>query len=87
MDYARFNYVAQPGDRGVKLTPPDLGVYDEFVINWLYSPVYGVSTIWEEAKMLETWVDEKVTERAPDMDGSRCPDANDLSRLGGRFGR
>lgn len=62
MDYARFNYVAQPGDRGVKLTPPDLGVYDEFVINWLYRPVYGVSTIWEEAKVLETWVDEKVND-------------------------
>lgn len=62
MDYARFNYVAQPGDRGVKLTPPDLGVYDEFVINWLYRPVYGVSTIWEEAKVLETWVDEMVSD-------------------------
>ena len=62
MDYARFNYVAQPGDRGVKLTPPDLGVYDEFVINWLYRPVYGVSTIWEEANVLETWVDEKVND-------------------------
>ena len=46
----------------MKLTPPDLGVYDEFVINWLYSPVYGVSTIWEEAKVLETWVDEKVND-------------------------
>ena len=40
MDYARFNYVAQPGDRGVKLTPPDLGVYGEFVINWLYSSLF-----------------------------------------------
>ena len=29
MDYARHNYVAQPEDKGVKLTPPDLGVYDE----------------------------------------------------------
>ena len=28
MDYARFNYVAQPQDKGVKLTPPYLGVYD-----------------------------------------------------------
>lgn len=37
MDYARFNYVAQPGDQGMKLTPPDLGVYDEFVIRWLYT--------------------------------------------------
>ncbi len=59
MDYARFNYVAQPEDRGVKLTPPDLGVYDEFVIKWLYSPVYEATTIWEEAKVLETWVDEQ----------------------------
>ena len=22
MDYARYNYIAQPGDKGVKLTPP-----------------------------------------------------------------
>ena len=28
MDYARFNYVAQPEDKGVKLTPPNLGIYD-----------------------------------------------------------
>lgn len=30
MDYARFNYVAQPGDgaRGVKMTPPRFGEYD-----------------------------------------------------------
>ena len=36
MDYARNNYVAQPGDleRGVKLTPPDLGVYDIHAIHW-----------------------------------------------------
>ena len=59
MDYARFNYVAQPGDAGVKLTPPDLGVYDEFVIRWLYTPVYGTTSIWDEAKVLESWVDEK----------------------------
>ena len=58
MDYARFNYVAQPGDKGVKLTPPDLGVYDEFAIRWLYTPIYGVSEE-EEARVLERWVDEK----------------------------
>ena len=36
MDYARNNFVAQPGDveRGVKLTPPVLGVYDIHAINW-----------------------------------------------------
>ena len=59
MDYARFNYVAQPGDKGVKLTPPDLGVYDEFVIKWLYSYFPGMNSMREEAKELESWVDAK----------------------------
>ena len=59
MDYARYNYIAQPGDKGVKLTPPDLGVYDEFAIKWLYSPISGNLTSAEEAKILEKWVDEK----------------------------
>ena len=57
MDYARFNYVAQPEDKGVKLTPPNLGIYDEYVIKWLYSPLYGLSAKEEQA-MLESWIDE-----------------------------
>ena len=36
MDYARFNYVAQPTDKGVSLAPPFLGVYDEYAIDWGY---------------------------------------------------
>ncbi|WP_018338448.1 zinc-dependent metalloprotease [Butyricimonas synergistica] len=59
MDYARFNYVAQPGDQGVKLTPPDLGVYDEYVIKWMYTPFPDAASVREEAKILEAWVDEK----------------------------
>ena len=59
MDYARFNYVAQPEDKGVKLTPPYLGVYDEYAIKWLYSPVAGDLDFKEEAKVVEKWVDEK----------------------------
>lgn len=39
MDYARFNYVAQPGDKGVRLVPPSLGEYDKYAIEWLYKPV------------------------------------------------
>lgn len=35
MDYARFNYVAQPGD-GVKDITPKIGVYDKFAIEWAY---------------------------------------------------
>ena len=60
MDKVRYNYVAQPEDKGVVLTPPDLGVYDEFVIKWLYSLLPEVASVQEEARMLESWVDEKV---------------------------
>ena len=59
MDYARFNYVAQPGDKGVKLTPPELGVYDYYVIKWLYSPVPEAKDMWEEAEIAQKWIDEK----------------------------
>lgn len=36
MDYARFNYIAQPEDKGVKMTPPNLGVYDYYIVDWTY---------------------------------------------------
>ena len=35
MDYARFNYVAQPGD-GVKVLSPHIGPYDLMAIDWGY---------------------------------------------------
>lgn len=35
MDYARFNYVAQPGD-GVKVMSPHIGAYDLMAIEWGY---------------------------------------------------
>lgn len=59
MDYARFNYVAQPTDKGVRMSPPDMGVYDEYVIRWLYSPIKGNLSVKDEARELERWVDEK----------------------------
>lgn len=59
MDYARYNYVVQPGDNGVKLTPPDLGMYDEYVIKWLYTPIPEAKDMWEEAEIAERWIDEK----------------------------
>ena len=62
MDYARFNFVAQPGDleRGVKLTPPHLGVYDYYVIKWLYTPLYTARSSEEEVPTLEKWISEKI---------------------------
>jgi hypothetical protein len=39
MDYARFNYVAQPGDDTCLM--PRVGPYDEFAIEWGYRPIDG----------------------------------------------
>jgi hypothetical protein len=34
MDYARFNYIAQPGDKGVRFIR-QMGPYDHYAVNWL----------------------------------------------------
>ena len=61
MDYARNNYIAQPGDkeRGVRLTPPELGAYDYYAIAWLYSPIFEAKTAEEEIPILDKWISEK----------------------------
>ena len=61
MDYARNNYVAQPGDveRGVKLTPPDLGVYDVYAIRWGYRLIADAATPEQEKPVLDQWIAEK----------------------------
>ena len=56
MDYARFNYVAQPSDTLVRLVPPSLGVYDRYAIAWLYRPFPG-GDMWEEAAAAEAFLD------------------------------
>ena len=59
MDYARFNYVAQPEDKGVTLTPPYLGLYDYYLVKYAYCPILEAKTMKEEIPVLESWVDEK----------------------------
>jgi hypothetical protein len=56
MDYARFNYVAQPGDEGVALMP-DIGTYDKYAISWGYRPIMG-KTAEEEKPILNSWIME-----------------------------
>lgn len=52
MDYARFNYVAQPTDHGVKLTPPRLGVYDFYAVEWAYRLFPNSTGFEDDAKQL-----------------------------------
>jgi len=67
MDYARFNYVAQPGDEGVALIPsdwetPNVGVYDIYSIMWGYKPILDTDA-FDEKKVLNQWI----IERADDL--------------------
>lgn len=60
MDYARNNFVAQPGDyeRGVRLTPPILGVYDIYAIEWGYRYYPDAQTPQDERKELVALIDK-----------------------------
>ncbi|MCV6630856.1 MAG: zinc-dependent metalloprotease [Flavobacteriaceae bacterium] len=55
MDYARFNYVAQPEDKGVALMP-NIGPYDKYAINWGYRPIHHAKTGVDEKPTLNAWI-------------------------------
>lgn len=57
MDYARFNYIAQPGDGDVALMP-NIGPYDKYAIKWGYKPILD-KTPKEEKEILDQWILEK----------------------------
>jgi len=57
MDYARFNYIAQPEDKGVALMP-NVGPYDKHAVNWGYRPILD-KTAEEEKSILNQWILDK----------------------------
>lgn len=57
MDYARFNYIAQPEDKGVLLYP-GIGPYDKWSVKWGYTYFQNKTTA-EEASILNKWTVEK----------------------------
>ena len=60
MDYARFNYVAQPEDG---IAPEDLipkiGPYDKWATRWGYAPIEGAATPDDERTTLDAWAREQ----------------------------
>ncbi|MDA1122134.1 MAG: zinc-dependent metalloprotease [Bacteroidetes bacterium] len=58
MDYARFNYIAQPED-SVTNFYPGLGEYDDWAIWYGYRPIVDVSSPEDEKAILKSWVKEK----------------------------
>lgn len=56
MDYARFNYVAQPGDNVSQIGLfPRIGDYDLWSIEWGYKPILD-KTEAQEKQILNDWV-------------------------------
>lgn len=55
MDYARFNYIAQPEDKNVSLMPV-VGPYDKYSIMWGYRPILEAKTPEEEQPILDEWI-------------------------------
>ena len=57
MDYARYNYVAQPGDENIRFVR-QLGPYDDYSIEWGYR-VFPMETSETEKVSLRKMVDKK----------------------------
>ena len=55
MDYARFNYIAQPEDKGVALMP-NVGVYDKHSVKWGYRPILEAKNAEDEKETLDKWI-------------------------------
>jgi len=57
MDYARFNYVAQPEDEGACFDPR-VGEYDKYAVSWGYRPILGAADADAERGTLDGWIRE-----------------------------
>ncbi|MEP7143266.1 MAG: zinc-dependent metalloprotease [Ferruginibacter sp.] len=64
MDYARFNYVAQPEDN---ITAPGIypriGVYDKWAIEWGYKMIPEAKTAEDEVAILDKWIEAKADDK------------------------
>ncbi len=55
MDYARFNYVAQPED-GITDLFPRIGIYDIWAVEWGYKPIYDTKDATADKLVLNEMV-------------------------------
>ncbi|MFK7833128.1 MAG: zinc-dependent metalloprotease [Winogradskyella sp.] len=58
MDYARYNYIAQPGDKNIRFIR-QLGPYDNYAVNYGYRYIGGATSAEAEKETLNGWILEK----------------------------
>ncbi|MEP7277599.1 MAG: zinc-dependent metalloprotease [Bacteroidota bacterium] len=96
MDYARFNYVAQPEDSvGPAGLYPRIGDYDKWAIEWGYKKLYDAPTAEAELPILNKLTTERLqhnkrlffgTELNPDDPRSQNEDLGDDAMKAGTYG-
>jgi hypothetical protein len=95
MDYARFNYVAQPEDNiSDKGLYPRIGDYDKWAIEWAYRLLPQYKSPEGEKEHLNKWVIEKLkdkrlwfgTESNPDDPRSQSEQVGDDAMKGSMYG-
>ena len=95
MDYARFNYVAQPEDNvGEAGLMPRIGDYDDWAIEWGYRRFYNYNSPEKEKAHLNKWVMEKLqnprlwfgSETNPYDPRSQSEQVGDNPMLAGKYG-
>jgi len=94
MDYARFNYVAQPED-GITDLMPRVGDYDKWAIEWGYKPIYNAKDAEEDRKVLNRWYLDRaannprlhfLTESNPYDPRAQSEDLGDNSMIASEYG-
>jgi hypothetical protein len=64
MDYARFNYVAQPEDNiGPDGIYPRIGDYDKWAVEWGYKLIPEAATAEDEVPILDKWIEAKASDK------------------------
>lgn len=98
MDYARFNYVAQPEDNiNEKGIFPRIGDYDKWAIEWGYRLFTDIKDPKEETTMLNKWIIESLSKNPRLWFGPQSPsgiidprsqdeDLGDNAVLAGQYG-
>jgi len=96
MDYARFNYVAQPEDNiNEKGMMPHIGEYDKWAIEWGYKWMPEFATAQEETPALNKWIIERLAANkrlwfGTEMDAfdprAQSEDLGDNAVLAGTYG-
>jgi len=95
MDYARFNYVAQPEDSISEIGLfPRIGEYDKWAIEWGYKLIPGVKTATDELPVLNKWIIARSNDKrywfgyesSQDDPRSQSEDLGDNAMKAGEYG-